>query len=117
MQKILLLLAFVGLVLPALHAQRTRRVEAYFTNTHTETDLMNIKAELGAQKIILNYTHTAFDANGHLTELSFSVDCQDGFSGTASTKQVPSAGEARFGFFRDPRPGAITPFQTGEIKE
>lgn len=112
-----MLLAFVALSLPALNAQTTRRVEAFFTNTHTKTDLMNIKTELGAQKIILDYTHMAFDANGHLTELSFTVDCQDGFKGSASTKQVPAAGEARFGFFRDPRPGAASPFAAGEMKE
>ena len=117
MQKILLLLAFVCLALPALNAQTARRVEAYFSNTHTQSDLMNIKAELGAQKILLDYTHTAFDADGRLTELAFTVDCQDGFKGNASTKHVPSAGEPKFGFFRDPRPGAVTAFQAGEVKE
>lgn len=117
MQKILLLLAFVCLTLPALNAQSARRVEVLFSNTHTKTDLMNIKAELGAQKILLEYTHTAFDADGRLTGIAFSVDFQDGFKGSASTDKVPAAGEGKFGFFRDTRASARTPFGTGIITE
>lgn len=116
MQKILLLLAFVCLALPALNAQSTRRVEVLFSNSHTKTDLANIKAELGAQKILIDYTHTAFDADGRLTEIAFTVDCQDGFKGAAETKQVPAAGEGKFGFYRDRRADAKTPFGAGEIK-
>lgn len=117
MQKILLLLAFVCLALPALNAQSARRMEVLFSNTHTKTDLMNIKAELGAQKILLEYTHTAFDANGRLTEIAFTVDFRDGFKGSASTDKVPAADEGKFGFFRDTRAGAKTPFGTGAITE
>jgi len=116
MQKILLLFAFVCLALPALNAQSARRVEVLFYNSHTKTDLANIKAELGAQKILLDYTHTAFDADGRLTEIAFTVDFQDGFKGAAETKQLPGAGEPKFGFYRDPRAGAASPFGTGEIK-
>ncbi|MCC6463077.1 MAG: hypothetical protein IT260_21585 [Saprospiraceae bacterium] len=115
MQKILLLLTFVCLALPALNAQNTRRTEVFFTQYHTQTDLMNIKGELKAQKILLEYTHMAFDAQGHLTELSFTVDCQDGFKGSGSSTKIPE--DTRFGFVRDRRPGAKSPFTSGEILE
>ena len=117
MQKILMLLAFACLMAPALNAQKARRVEVFFYNSHTLSDLQNIRAELAAQKILLEYTHTAFDADGHLTEIGFTVDFQDGYTGSAKTTRVPGAGEPKFGFYRDPRPGAVSPFGTGEIKE
>lgn len=116
MQKILLLLAFVCLALPALNAQSARRVEVLFYNSHTKSDLMNIKAELGAQKIAIDYTHLVFDNDGRLKEIEFTVDCQDGFKGSAKTTEVPGAGEGKFGFYRDPRQGVASPFGAGEIK-
>ncbi|MBK6932138.1 MAG: hypothetical protein IPH12_15230 [Saprospirales bacterium] len=115
MQKILVLFAFVCLTLPALTAQNTRRVEVFFMNVHTKTDLMNIQAELGAQKITLEYTHMKFDADGHLQELGFTVDCQDGFKGSAKTDQAPA--DQSFGFYRDYRPGAAQPFGAGAVSK
>jgi hypothetical protein len=115
MQKILALFAFVLLALPVLNAQNTRKVEVFFQHSHSKTDLMNIKAELRAQKILIDYTHMAFDDNGHLTELEFSVDCQDGFKGTASSTDIP--GDFSFGFIRDFRPGATTAFSLGDISK
>lgn len=113
MQKILVLLAFICFTLPTLSAQSARRVEVYFTHFHTKTDLMNIKAELKAQKILVDYTEMAFDNDGHLTELSFTVDCQDGFKGSAYTTEVPE--DNTFGFIRDPRPNAETPLKVGAL--
>lgn len=115
MQKILLLLAFVCLALPALHAQQARRTEVYFTHGHTKADLMSIKAELGAQKILIDYTHMAFDADGHLTELAFTVDCQDGYKGSAKSDSIPD--DTKFGFYRDRTKDAALPFGTGMIRE
>ena len=116
MQKILLLLAFVCLALPALNAQKTaRRVEVFFTHAHTKSDLMNIQGELKAQKIVVDYTHMAFDEDGHLTELNFSVECPDGTKGSAGTTDVPE--DTVFGFYWDPRPGAEKLFAAGDIVE
>ncbi len=116
MQKILLLIAFVCLALPALHAQQQgRRVEVFFTHGHTQADLMNIKAELKAQKILIDYNHMVFDADGHLTELEFTVDCQDGYRGSAKTDSVPD--DTKFGFYRDKRTDAVLPFGTGMIRQ
>jgi hypothetical protein len=117
MQKILTLLAFLCLTLPALNAQTARRVEVLFSNTHTQSDLMNIQAELGAQKIKLDYTRTAFDASGHLVEIAFTVEFPDGVKGSAETSHVPSADEPKFGFMHDPRPGAKGAVQAGELTE
>lgn len=114
MQKILLLLAFVCLALPALNAQKARRVEVFFQHSHTLTDLNNIKAELGAQKILVDYTHMEFDDEGHLKALKFTVDCQDGYNGSASTDEVPS--DLTFGFIRDYRADVAVPFSVGNIK-
>jgi hypothetical protein len=115
MQKILTLFAFVLLALPALNAQNARKVEVFFQHSHSKSDLMNIKAELGAQKILLDYTHMAFDEEGHLTELSFSVDCQDGFKGTAESTDIPD--DFSFGFIRDYRPGVAMAFALGDISK
>lgn len=117
MQKILVLLAFVCLALPALNAQTARRMEVLFSNSHTNSDLMNIKAELGAQKIALDYTHLAFDASGHLTEIAFTVAFPDGVKGSAETKHVPAPDEPKFGFYHDGRPGAKSVFGAGDLKE
>ena len=115
MQKILLLLAFVCLALPTLDAQTARRVEVFFQHAHSQQDLMNIKAELGAQKILLEYTHMKFDDSGHLVELDFTVDCQDGFKGSAKSLAVPS--DFSFGFVRDYRDSSTIPFQIGEVSK
>lgn len=114
MQKFLLLFAFICLSLPALQAQQSRRIEVFFTHGHTKSDLMNIQAELKAQKILLEYNHMAFDAEGHLTELEFTVDCQDGYKGTAKSTSIPD--DTQFGFYRDKRSGAALPFGTGMIR-
>ena len=116
MKKAMLFIALGILTSPLLRAQ-TSRVEAYFTNTQTKSDLMNIKAELAAQKVRIEYTHYAFDVDGHLSELAISVECQDSFKGSASTKKVPAAGEPRFGFYWDQRPSAVSPFDIGTMKE
>lgn len=113
MQKLLFLLAFACLSLPSLTAQNVPKVEAFFQRYHTKADLMNIKAELESMKILVEYTHMAFDADGKLTELSFNVDCQDGFKGSAKSDAVPS--DLSFGFIRDYRPGAATAFVVGNI--
>ncbi len=115
MQKILLLLAFAGLALPALNAQNVRRVEVFFTHGHTKSDLMNIKEELKAQDFTVEYTHMEFDDEGHLTALRFTVTCPDGTEGSAGMAPVPE--ETVFGFYYDPRPGAVERFRAGEIKE
>lgn len=113
MQKILFLLAFICLALPALHAQHARKVEVFFQHGHTLQDLKNIKAELGAQKILVDYVSMEFDDAGHLKALEFTVDCQDGFKGSAKSADVPD--DLTFGFVRDYRTDAATPFSVGNV--
>lgn len=113
MQKLLFLLAFVCLGFTALHAQRVPKVEAFFQQYHTKDILMNIKAEMASMKILLDYTHMAFDAEGRLKELKFTVDCQDGFKGSGSSDNIPK--DQSFGFVRDYRKDAVTPFRVGSL--
>jgi len=113
MQKLLFLLAFVCLSLPTLTAQRVPKVEAFFQQYHTKDILMNIKGEMAAMNVVLEYTHMAFDAEGHLTELKFTVDCQDGFKGAGESMNVPK--DQSFGFVRDYRKSAKTPFMVGSL--
>ncbi len=113
MQKLLFLLAFICLGFTTLHAQRVPRVEAFFQQYHNKEILMNIKAEMAAMNIILDYTHMAFDAEGHLKELSFTVDCKDGFKGSGQSTNIPK--DQSFGFVRDYRKDATTPFRVGSL--
>ncbi|MEQ1745790.1 MAG: hypothetical protein ABMA02_10210 [Saprospiraceae bacterium] len=115
MQKLLFLLAFVCLSVATLSAQQATKVETFFQQYHTKDILMNIKAEMASMNITLEYTHMAFDATGHLTELSFSVDFKDGFKGSASSVSIPK--DASFGFVRDYRKDAVIPFRVGNLLE
>ncbi len=113
MQKLLFLFAFVCLGFTTLHAQRVPKVEAFFQQYHTKDILMNIKAEMAAMDIILDYTHMAFDAEGRLKELSFTVDCKDGFKGSGESTNIPK--DQSFGFVRDYRKGSEVPFRVGSL--
>jgi hypothetical protein len=113
MQKLLFLLAFVCLGFTSLHAQRVPKVEVFFQQYHTKDILMNIQAEMAAMDIILEYTHMAFDAEGRLKELKFTVDCKDGFKGSAATDNIPK--DQSFGFVRDYRQDAQYAFEVGSL--
>lgn len=113
MQKLLFALAFCCLSLPSLTAQNVPKVEVFFQRYHTKTDLKNIQEELKSMKIVIEYTQMAFNADGRLTELEFTVDCQDGFMGSAKSDNIPS--DLSFGFIRDYRDGAASAFLVGNI--
>jgi hypothetical protein len=90
------------------------RVEIIF-NRHTGfTELLLIKAHLEKKSIILDYKKIEFNKKGELIALSFTVNCQDGFSGSASTDNLTT--DKSFGFYRDYSKGAESPFGTGNLK-
>jgi len=113
MQKLLFLFTFACFGFTTLNAQSVPKVEAYFQQYHTKEILMNIKAEMASMKIQIDYTHMVFDAEGRLKELKFTVDCQDGFKGSAESVNIPK--DLSFGFVRDYRKDAKTPFVVGSL--
>ncbi len=115
MRLLFLLFAFLIADSVASFAQRVPRIEAYFQRSHSRQDLLNIKQELAVMGIRLDYEEMAFDEQGQLVSLSIFVDCHDGFSGRAHTAPVPE--EAVFGFYRDYREGADSPFGVGFVKD
>ena len=89
------------------------KIEIVFNRQTGFIELVMIKADLEKKHIILNYRKIEFNKEGELIALSFSVDCQDGFSGSASTDELRS--EVRFGFYRDYSKDTKSPFGTGAL--
>jgi transcriptional regulator with XRE-family HTH domain len=104
------------------------RVEVAFTDDFTIDSLDFIKNELQKRGITVSYKKATFDKTGHLIAISVSVDCGDGFSGGFNNEGDPLSvffsygkdlkpmeigGDRRYGFFRDYRKNAKTPFATG----
>ena len=88
-------------------------VEIIF-NRHTGfTELVMIKGYLEKKHVILDYRKIEFNKQGELIAIGFSVDFQDGFSGSASTDNLKS--ELRFGFNRNYSKDSKSPFGTGRL--
>lgn len=94
------------------HTNKPSRIEVVFTRQMRFNDLVKIKLDLGDQGISLDYQSLAFDAQGGLAALSFRVNCNDGFSGSASNSSL--AGGGTFGFYRD-YSNVNNPFGAGAI--
>ena len=77
------------------------------------TELVLIAEHCAEKGIILSYKIIEYNDYGKLKRLSFRVDCQDGFSGSASTDQLLNTN--KFGFFRDYGEGVSIPFAVGTI--
>ncbi|MEO6683150.1 MAG: hypothetical protein ABIN48_10035 [Ginsengibacter sp.] len=89
------------------------KIEVVFNRQTGFVELVMIKADLEKKHIILNYKKIEFDNKGELIALSFSVDCQDGFSGSASTQELKN--DVPFGFYRDYSKDTKSPFGTGGL--
>ncbi len=61
-------------------------------------DIVKIKLDMSQKGIVLDYKKLQFDEYGKLILINFSVDCKDGFSGSASNDQLRN--QSRFGFYR-----------------
>ncbi len=79
--------------------------------TTTKSELEEFKSEAEELNIDITYENLEF-INGKIEAITLKVDCNDGFSGTASTTNIPESG---IGFIRDYRDGADIPFVIGRI--
>ena len=108
------ILLFTLVITSAFTSQTPKpRVEVFFNKSTGFSELVIIKAKLEKQNIFLDYKKIEYNKKGELVALSFSVDCMDGFSGSASTDNIP-AGKT-FGFYRDYSDKSESPFGTGGL--
>ena len=93
--------------------QNENRIEVLFTTAMTKDSLEKIQSSLKEKNIRLDYLETKFDEGGHLTGLSFKVDCGDGYAGESGRNDLKQI--KRFGFFRDYTQNADPPFAVGVL--
>lgn len=92
-----------------------KRIEIVFTDNMTQRDLEKIKIELKKINIDLNFDRLEFKQNNSkLSYIKYSVDCNDGFKGSASSS---FSQEKKIGFYRDYNKDVNSPFGVGEISE
>jgi len=92
-----------------------KRIEIVFTDNMTQLDLEKIKIGLKKINITLNFDRLEFKQNnGKLANIKYSVDCNDGFKGSASLSITK---EKKIGFYRDYNKDVISPFGVGNISE
>jgi len=95
-----------------INTEKERIVVSF--NRHLDfNDLVKIKLDLAEKGISIDYKLLEFDENGGLKSIEFKVDCNDGFSGHAKITRINN--NTKFGFFRDYRDTAKTPFGTGGL--
>ncbi len=87
------------------------------TSATTEPELEKIAQEFYEQKgIVIDVSKSEYDNAGTIHNLSLEVDCQDGYSGTASASSV-SLLKTSYGFYRDYRPSIEIPFYIGSMED
>ncbi len=89
------------------------RIEVSFNRKMEFNDLVKIKLDLAEAGITIQYRLIEFDEQGGLKTLDFRVDCNDGFSG--GDKSTAIFNQTRWGFYRDYRKDAPSPFGTGAL--
>ena len=88
------------------------RVQLIFNSEMESQDLAEIKAKLAEVNISINYVDQSYDDKGKLMKIGFEVDCNDGFSGSATSRKLTRW--SRVGFFRDYK--STTSFGTGTFR-
>jgi hypothetical protein len=79
---------------------------------HTTRDqLDDYKTQLAKKNITLSIPKIEFDADNNIKSLSFAVNCNDGFSGSASSNFKRDNGPV--GFYRIYRNNSPSPFGAG----
>ena len=91
------------------------QVYLVITQNTTKEELAKIAVELKERKNIdLDYSNSLFQANGKISELKLTVDCNDGFKG--STNCTSGALKLRnMGFLRDYQSESETTFHIGPM--
>jgi len=97
--------------------QEGEMVDVSFSSQLDAKDLEDIKEQLAAINITLEYKSLEFNKKGKLKEIDFKVDCNDGHKGGASIKLLTKNFIARF--YRDYSQNSKNPFGTsaGRKKE
>ena len=100
----------------AINNPKEGRIEVIFNRLLKFNDLVKIKLDLAEKGISLDFKKLEFNENGGLLNISFSVDCNDGFSGNGAKSNLTN--QSKYGFYRDYTKGnpASLAFGTGEIK-
>lgn len=94
-----------------------KKVEATFSRNLTFDSLFQIKKDLQALNIVLNYKKIEFDVHNLLVELDCEVICNDGFSGSFGTGDLrKQKSNTRIGFYRD-YANIGSPFGTGILNK
>src|SRR5687768_208792 len=88
-------------------------VQVIFNRQLEFNDLVKIKLDLSQKGITINFQKLVFDESGKLKSIDFKVDCNDGFSGSASESNLTN--QSRFGFYRNYSKEAKSPFGTGNV--
>ncbi|MFT3910789.1 MAG: hypothetical protein QM737_15335 [Ferruginibacter sp.] len=110
-----LLAAFVFISASSFNLKKNEpekeRIEIVFTRNMKYADLVNIKKDLFAKGIFIEYRVLEFDKKRNLKKIGFFVDCNDGFTGSAITSHFVKTN--KFGFYRDYDDKANTHFYAG----
>lgn len=94
--------------------EEKERIEVSFNRKMEFNDLVKLKLDLAEAGITIQYRLLEFDEQGGLKSLDFRVDCNDGFSGSAKSTEIFN--QTRWGFYRDYRKNAESPFGTGGLQ-
>lgn len=109
-----LLFAFLTSFAPEPTTLTKGRIEVIFNRKTELNDLAKIKLDLAKKGIVLDYRKIEFDKYGDLISLYFTVDCKDGFSGSAESASLTN--QSKFGFYRDYSKGVVSPFGVGNLE-
>lgn len=114
MQKLLLLATFF-LSISSFKTKDNEqgKVEAVFNRQLDFNAVVKMKLDLSERGIVVTYKSLAFDENGKLKSIDFSVDCKDGFVGGAKAENLTN--QSHFGFYRDYSETAASPFGAGNF--
>jgi hypothetical protein len=97
--------------LSELSKKKNDRYEVRIFETTSRAELEKFKAEASNRGIDITYENLQI-INGKIDAITLKVDCNDGFSGTASTTNIPESG---IGFIRDYSEGTDVPFAIGKV--
>jgi hypothetical protein len=97
--------------LSELSTKSNDRYKVQILETTSRAELDKIKEEAAKRGIDIEYENLQI-INGKIEAITLKVDCNDGYSGTASTTNMPESG---IGFIRDYSNNADASFQMGKI--
>jgi len=97
--------------LSELSTKSNDRYVVQILESTSRTELDKIKEDAAKRGIDIEYENLQI-INGKIDAITLKVDCNDGYSGTASTTNMPESG---IGFIRDYSANADAHFQMGKI--